>query len=89
MSNIYIYIFIFRVTDSVGGETQTMRARDLENGEEVKEEGGRKEKGNRKGREKRKRKRREGRKRRKAGETAAESIERHCRGLGTLVIFEQ
>lgn len=41
------------------------------------------------GEEKRKRKRRGGRKRRKVRETAAESIERHCRGLGTLVIFEQ
>lgn len=64
----------------MGGEAQTVRARVLENGEE---------KGNRKGREKRKRKRRGGRKRRKVRETATESIERHCRGLGTLVIFEQ
>lgn len=82
--NTHTHTHRFRVTDSVGGETQTVRARDLANGKEVREE-----KGNWKRREKRKRKRKGGRKRRKVRETAAKSIEKHCRGLGTLVIFGQ
>lgn len=69
------------------GETQTVRARDLENGEEIKEEEGKRREIGRRGRrgkgrggEEEKEGRRERQRQRALRDTA---------GLGTLVIFEQ